>query len=238
MTCEQDSSACAESKFGFAGRSRGGCLAAILACLFLFAAAPARAQSDPLIGVLSAKGDAGVGVASRVEQSMYRDGGTRFDLVPLYMYEGKYVYLHAYRAGLKLDQTPDRRFDVFLSRRFEGFPFDRIPASLAGMSGRTPGVDAGMRYQRNGTRGSAYGEYLHDSSGSSHGNELRLGYSQPWRSGKLLLSPGLMFAQRDAKLNNYYYGVETTEATAVRPAYQPGSGVNTRIGLDARYDLS
>ncbi len=238
MIGEQRLRAFIESKCPSVGRSLGSCVAAVLACLFLLIAPPAGAQSDPLIGVLSATGDAGLGVASRVEQSMYRDGRTRFDLVPLYMYEGKFVCLHAYRVGLKLDQKPDRRFDVFLSHRFEGFPYDRIPASLAGMSERAPGVDAGMSYRRNGTWGSAYAEYLHDISGSSHGSELRLGYSHPWRSGKLLLSPGLMFARRDAKLNNYYYGVEATEVTAERPAYQPGSGVNARIGLDARYDLT
>ncbi len=227
-----------EARCVFAGQFSGNAVAAVLACLLWLVASPAKAQSDPLIGVLSATGDAGLGVGSRIEQSMYRDGRTRFDLVPLYMYEGKFVYLHAYRAGLKLDQKPDRRFDVFISHRFEGFPYDRIPASLAGMAERAPGLDAGMSYQRNGTWGSAYAEYLHDLSGSSRGSELRLGYSHRWRSGTLLLSPGLMLALRDAKLNNYYYGVEATEAALDRPAYRPGSGVNTRIGLDARYDLS
>ncbi len=33
-----------------------------------------------------------------------------------------------------------------------------------------------------------------------------------------------MLAASDAQLNNYYYGVEPTEATASRPAYQPGFG--------------
>jgi outer membrane protein len=43
---------------------------------------------------------------------------------------------------------------------------------------------------------------------------------------------------RNAKLNNYYYGVRPGEATAERPAYDPGSGVNLEFGVQAAYRLS
>ena len=50
--------------------------------------------------------------------------------------------------------------------------------------------------------------------------------------------PYFMLAARDAKLNNYYYGVLPSEATPDRPAYEPGSGVNATLGLNARYDFT
>ena len=128
--------------------------AAIAVASFIsFGSRFASATSDPLTGILSVPGGAGLGVATRMERSPYRDGGTRNDLVPLYLYEGKYVYLHAYRFGLKLRDIDNSRFDVFLSHRFEGFPYDRTPSSLVGMVERGPGVDFGASYQHSGPWG-------------------------------------------------------------------------------------
>lgn len=209
-----------------------------LASFILCGSQLTAAASDPLTGILSAPGGAGLGLATRMESSPYRDGGTRNDLVPLYLYEGEYAYLHAYRAGLKLYNEGGNRFNVFLAHRFEGFPYDRTPSSLAGMAERGPGADFGMSYQHNSPWGAVYGEYFHDVSGASSGNELRLGYSYEWKSGRWLLRPQLMFAARDAKLNDYYYGVRPGEATALRPAYQTGSGVNGQVGLYGAYGLT
>jgi outer membrane protein len=209
-------------------------LASFISCGSQFAAA----TSDPLTGILSVPGGAGLGVAALMERSPYRDGGTRNDLVPLYLYEGKHIYLHAYRFGLKLYDKDDNRVDIFLAHRFEGFPYDRTPASLVGMAERGPGVDFGASYQRSGPWGDVYAEYLHDASGASEGNELRLGYNYEWKGKRWRLRPSLMLAARDSKLNDYYYGVRPEEATAIRPAYQPGSGVNGQIGLYGAYSLS
>jgi len=52
-----------------------------------------------------------------------------------------------------------------------------------------------------------------------------------------VLRPSLMVAARSARLNNYYYGVRPGEATATRPAYAPGSGINTALGLYGSYAL-
>lgn len=198
----------------------------------------ARATSDPLTGLLAAPGGAGLGVAVRAESSPYRDAGTRFDLLPLYLYEGKRVYLHAYRVGLKLLDTRSERVDVFLAHRFEGFPSDRTPPSLAGMTARQPELDAGLGYERRGAWGALWAEWLHDATNTSGGDELRLGYNYAWRNGRLLLRPQLMLSLRSARLNDYYYGVRSDEATATRPAYMPGSGVNAQVGLYASYDLT
>src|SRR5262245_46986300 len=99
-----------------------------LALCALLACRPALANSDPLSGLIASTGGAGLGLALRAENSLYRGGGTRNDLVPLYVYEGKYLYLHAYRVGLKIDSADGWRFGTFLSHRFEGFPYDRVPA--------------------------------------------------------------------------------------------------------------
>lgn len=216
--------------------------AAIALCISFFsgyAAADAGGTSPILAATVPvATGGAGLGAAMRAETSAYRGGGTRNDLVPIYVYEGERVFLEAYRAGLKLNETPESRLDVFVAYRFEGFPYDRIPASLAGMANRGSGVDLGLGYHYRQPWGTLFGEVLRDAAGGSNGTEVRLGYRYDWKIGKLQVQPQLAFAARDASLNNYYYGVRPAEATATRPAYDPGSGINTELGLSAVYRLS
>jgi outer membrane protein len=157
---------------------------------------------------------------------------------PLYLYEGEYFYPHSNRIGLKLTPGREQRIDVFLLRRLEGFPQEQVPASLNGMAMRNTETDLGVSYQRRFDWGSLFGEALHDTSTTSGGSELRLGYSTERRRGNLKLTPYFVLSGRSARLNDYYYGVQPGEATADRPAYQPGSGVNESAGLNARYELS
>jgi len=212
--------------------ARAACgLALIMAC------GGTLAFSDPFENVLGPEGGVGLGLATRVEQSPYRGVGARYDFLPVYLYEGDTFYLHAYRMGLKFAQSPEAKMQLFLAHRFEGFPNDRIPASLAGMATRGPGFDLGFGYEQSFRWGRVYGEALHDISNVSRGNELRIGYNTDWQIGSLALRPSLMVSTRDAKLNNYYYGVRPGEATPERPEYQPGAGLNGQIGLYARYDV-
>ncbi|HEY6239248.1 MAG TPA: MipA/OmpV family protein, partial [Burkholderiales bacterium] len=218
------------------GRTRPLCAAFALA--LCAAAPPAIATSDFLADVLTERGGAGWGMVTRFEQSPYRGGGVRFDLLPIYLYEGEYVYLHSYRAGLKFNFGSDKRVDAFLSRRLESYPVEEVPASLAGMSSRIPETDFGLSYEQHFDWGNVYGEALRDVSHNSGGAELRLGAGTERRRGRLRLVPYPMLSARNAPLNNYYYGVMPSEATADRPAYQPGAGVNGTAGLNARYNLT
>ena len=215
----------------------------------LLAMAPARAGSgvEPLTDILNVPGSAGLGVVTRIESSPYQGGSTRYDLLPLYLYEGERLFLHASRAGIKLLNEGDpqagknpvgQRLDVFIEQRLEGYPAERLPPSLAGMAVRDSGIDLGLSYRFRQSWGTLQAELLHDIGKTYRGTEARLGYSYDWRSGPWTLRPSLTVAFRDAKLNNYYYGVLPGEATPGRPAYAPGAGVNTSVGLYGSYDVS
>jgi outer membrane protein len=211
----------------------------VLLAAGLSAAAPASANGnvEPFT-LLSEPGSAGLGAVARFEPSPYREGGTRYDVLPLYLFEGERVFLDANRAGVKLLDSGDQRLDLFAAQRLEGFPSDRIPASLAGMATRDSGIDLGLSWRYRQPWGNLQAELLHDAGNTSKGNEFRLGYSYDWRSGPWRLRPSLSLAVRDARLNNYYYGVRSSEAAPGRPAYAPGAGINTTLGLYGSYDLS
>jgi outer membrane protein len=201
-------------------------------------ALPAAASSDPFSGV-AAPGGVGISPAWRIERSPYRGAGTRNDFLPLYLYEGDRFYLHSNSIGLRFGSIGvEPRYELFLRRRLEGHPSDRIPESLLGMASRSPGVDAGAAAQVGGSWGIAFAEVLHDVSATSNGSELRLGYKYPWRSGRFWVRPHAMLAFRDARLNDYYYGVRAEEANAERPAYRAGGGLVPEIGIYAAYSLT
>ena len=206
-----------------------GWLCAPLAC----------ANTDPLIDFLSVPGSAGLGLVFRTERSPYEGAGFRHDFVPTYLYEGKRFYLHASRAGIKLlDDVGPHRFDLILDYRFEGFPYDKIPQSLAGMRNRSPTLDFGAAYRYRTNWGDLKADLLHDAYNLNNGSELRLGYSYDWHSGRVHLRPAITVSARSAQLNNYYYGVAADEATAARPAYNPGAGIDTWVGVYGMYDLT
>lgn len=212
---------------------------ALACCLCTFSVGAASSNAPDIAAPISTvTGSAGLGVATRIQNSLYLDAGTRRDLFPRYLYEGKHVFLESDRIGLKLNEALDQGFKLFLGYRFEGFPYDRIPTSLAGMDNRSQGVDLGFAYQYHSTMGTVFTELLHDAGDDSNGTEIRVGYFYDWTMGKLQLKPQFILAARDSNLNNYYYGIRTKEVTIARPAYAPGSGINTELGISAQYQIS
>ncbi|MES2296011.1 MAG: MipA/OmpV family protein [Pseudomonadota bacterium] len=209
-----------------------------LPLLLLLLPLAARATSDVLIDLLAIPGSAGLGAIQRSTYTPYKGAHVGYDLVPVYMYEGKRVFLHATRIGIKLSNETGYGFDTFLDYRYEGHPFEQPPAILDGMARRKPTVDYGLGYRARAPWGSVDAEVLHDANNTSHGTETRLGYNVDWASGRFHLRPSVKVSHRSANLNNYYYGVPLAEASAARPAYMPGAGTDWALGLYAYYEMT
>jgi outer membrane protein len=211
-----------------------------LACVLLatpFADAVAQVDTDAIADLLTQPGSAGLGFLYRFEKSPYEGAGHRSDLLPLYLYEGERFFLNADRAGYKFIDDGIRRFDLFLSRRLEGFPQDDVPDVARGMDPRNASVDLGLRYRHRLAWGTMRLTALQDVSNTSNGTELRLGYSTTWRSGRWTLRPDVSVSFRDSDLNDYYYGVRPHEATEQRTAYAPGSGTDFTVAMYGTYRL-
>ncbi|MGH8707204.1 MAG: MipA/OmpV family protein [Burkholderiales bacterium] len=211
--------------------------AGIILLTTLLAPGMASAFGDRFDAALEA-GGAGSGGAVRAERSPYRGDGVRYDYLPVNVYAGEFAYLHSDRVGLKLDLEADQRVEVFLAHRYEGTPLSRPPASLAKMAPREQGTDLGLGYRRRMAWGTLSVEFLHNVDGASRGSEARLRLLEEVRRGELRLWPQAMLSWRDTKLNDYYYGVRTTETADARPAYVAGSGLNLELALYASYPLS
>ena len=189
-----------------------------------------------------APGESGVGLVWREEPSLYRGSDRDADLQPQFRYDSQFFYLQSDRIGLKLE-AEGTRYELFLRRRTEGFASNLVPESMTGMEKRAGGDDLGIAGRLRLGAGAVYAEAMRNVSEESEGVEVRLGYRyERWwsgpQSGRFRWRPYVTLAWRDAKLNNYYYGVRTEEATADRPAYDPGAGLNLELGALAAYRLT
>lgn len=210
-------------------------LASMVLVALMGMAGPARAQ-DALMGtVLEEPGSAGLGFVIRAESSPYRDGGTREDFLPLYMYEGERFFLRTNEAGVRVWRDDTMGVEAFVERRLEGFPEDEQPLSLEGMEVRNTGVDLGARFyhQQGASRWDL--SVRQDIAGLSHGTEVRAGYSYTVQAERWRLQPVALLSWRSADLNDYYYGVAPLEQREDRPAYDAGDGVNATLALYGQY---
>ena len=181
---------------------------------------------------VTAPGESAIGFTYRFSPiSPYEGSERNTDLLPYFLYDSTYFYLQSDRIGLKLENERGRA-ELFVRRRLEGFASDRVPESMVGQTQRFGGDDLGIAGRYKLGAGVVYGELMTNVSEESDGTELRLGYRyEGWWSetSRFRWRPYATLAWRDAKLNNYYYGV---------PGYDPGAGVNLELGAIASYRLS
>jgi MipA family protein len=179
---------------------------------------------------VTAPGESAVGFTYRFAPiSPYEGSDRKTDLLPYFLYDSKHFYLQSDRIGLKLENEQGRA-ELFLRRRLEGFASDRVPESMIGQTQRFSGDDLGVAGRWKLGAGAVYGEAMRNVSDESDGTELRVGYRyEQWWNGRFRWRPYATVAWRDAKLNNYYYGV---------PGYEPGAGLNLELGVLSSYRLS
>ena len=77
-----------------------------------------------------------------------------------------------------------------------------------------------------------------DVSGNHDGYLAGLSFSVPLEAGPLQIEPEFGIEWHSAKVNRYYHGVGTTDATAARPLYAPDAGLNYEIGGTVTYPFA
>ncbi|MES2935643.1 MAG: MipA/OmpV family protein [Pseudomonadota bacterium] len=196
------------------------------------------ANTQALLDLIAEPGSIGLGVIGQAEHSLYKGEETRHDIEPAYLYENKHFFLHGSRLGLKLLDEPQHQIKLLLDHRFEGFADGPIPPPLLGLHARNGGTDLGLSYRYSNSWGQLETALLHDVSDTSKGSEVRLAYANDWQSGRWHFRPSVSLSLRDAKLNNYYYGVQADEVSAGRAHYMPGVAKQLSLNLHAAYDLT
>lgn len=209
-----------------------------VASALLITAIPCSASEVTNIPIIDAPpGTPALGGGIRLSSNPQRSDVDTFDLVPLYLYEGRYLYAHGTEFGAHLFRN-----DTFAVSALARYRFTRVEPGddplLAGLEEREQTLDGGIAAQVRGGWGQLQAEWLTDLLGRHEGQEANLTYRYRWDLGELMLSPFVTYTWQDSNLANYYYGVSPEEAGPGLPAYLPGASQHFSYGLNAWYNLS
>jgi len=181
-------------------------------------------------------GTAGLGAGMRLGQDPYlssdNDGQRRLDLVPLYFYEGKYLFLHGTSAGVHVVKNESFELNFYTRYRFQALDPDRH-SFYQGLEKREQTLDAGVQMQVSRDWGELHWYWIADTLGKHNGQEVQVSYRYRFETGRWSISPLVNFTWQNGDLGNYYFGISEAEALPDRPVYLPGKsqwlgfGVNT-----------
>lgn len=180
----------------------------------------------------------GLGLGLGYERSPYRDFDDKARLLPILMYESRWISVAG--PGLDLKLLPETGpWSLRLRARygFDGYEAEDSP-HLAGMAERKGGAWLGGALGWQGGLGRLSAELLGDASGHSKGRQLRLQWERRYAFGRVDLTPRLAAVSLDRKYVDYYYGVRAGEARAGRAAHAGDSAVNVELGLRLGYQAA
>lgn len=222
---------------GTSHRATHACaLAFTLAC-----ASPAFAQASPDDQPPSTTWSLGFGAMTA--QKPYTDIDRDNTVLPLLLFENRYVQIRGPQIGFKLpplDLTASQRLQVSIVGKYDGHGYDEDDAPiLNGMDKRKGSVWAGVEASWENDLVDVHASWLADVSGHSKGHAFRLGLQRTWHAAeRLSLTPRVQATWHDKKSVDYYYGVRSHEVRSDRPAYAGTSGVSTEIGVRGVYQFN
>ena len=215
-------------------------LGAIL--LFAVSSTPLLAQEVTEIPFFNAPpGTAALGGGIRLGQSPYRaadsDDERRVDLVPLYLYEGKWLFARGTAAGAHLFKNDNWELNALLRWRFQKLDPDSNEY-YAGLEERKQTLDAGIQAISTRDWGQLRLSWMTDTLDNHNGQEVQFTYRYTMNAGPWSISPYVTAAWQDANLGNYYFGVSDAEATLARPAYDTGESQWLGFGMNTAWQMS
>jgi outer membrane scaffolding protein for murein synthesis (MipA/OmpV family) len=187
------------------------------------------------------EGTAALGGGIRLGQSLYRafdsDEQRQTDLIPLYLYNGKYLFARGTSGGLHLLNRESLEFNALARYRFQKLDPDRN-AYYEGLEERDQTVDAGFEVILRQDWGTFTADWMTDVLDRHNGEEIGLSYRYDIDLGPWTISPFIAWSRQDADLTNYYYGVSAAEARTDRPEYAPGESQWVTFGMNSAWRIT
>jgi outer membrane scaffolding protein for murein synthesis (MipA/OmpV family) len=212
-----------------------------LACTVLFLT-PAESQEVGEIPFFDATpGTAGLGGGIRFGQNLYlsndSDDQSGLDLIPLYLYEGKYLFFRGTAAGMHIVKNESFELNLYTKYRFQELDPD-WHSFYEGLNYREQTLDAGIQLGISRNWGEIKMYWITDTLDNHNGEEAQISYRYRFESGPWSISPFASVTWQDDDLTNYYFGVSDAEAMPGRPAYLPGKSQWLGFGLNTAWHMS
>lgn len=186
-------------------------------------------------------GSAALGGGFRGGQSLYlaeeREDEVQLDLVPLYLYEGKYLFARGTSGGIHLLKKSGFEFNLYTRYRFQKLDPDSNEY-YEGLEERKQSLDAGIELGLKKNWGELKLDWVADTLNRHNGQEVRFSYRYRFDAGPWSFSPYVSWTWQDDNLSNYYFGVSEDEARFGRPAYDTGESQWLGFGLNTSWQVT
>ena len=184
------------------------------------------------------EGTVGLGGGLRGGQSPYlatdNEDQRQKDLIPLYLYQGKYLFFRGVAGGIHFVKNDKFEFNFYSKYRFQKLdPESNV--YYAGLEERKQTLEAGFEIRSSNKWGDVNLHWVADTLNRHQGQEVQLAYRYHIEAGPWSVSPFVSFTWHDDNLTNYYFGVSEAEALPDRPAYQPGESTWLGFGLNTAW---
>jgi len=188
------------------------------------------------------EGTAALGGGIRVGQSPYlavdNEDQRQFDLIPLYLYEGKYFFFRGTAGGVHFVNNENWEVNLYGRYRFQKLDPDSNEF-YEGLTERKQTLDAGLQIISTRPWGDLKLGWITDTLNRHNGQEVELTYRYNFHAGPWSISPFIRLSWQDANLTNYYFGVsEDEQSLPDRPAYLPGESQWLSFGLNTAWQAS
>jgi len=192
--------------------------AACLSTVVVFlATSTTSAQEVADIPFFSASpGASALGGGLRFGQSPYlasdNEDERQLDLIPLYLYEGKYLFARGTAGGLHMFRNDAFELNLLARYRFQKLDPDSN-SYYEGLERRDQTIDAGFELGIRRKWGELKVDWVTDTLSKHDGQEVRFAYRYRFDSGPWSISPFISWTWQDANLTNYYFGVSDGRIT-------------------------
>jgi outer membrane scaffolding protein for murein synthesis (MipA/OmpV family) len=155
----------------------------------LAASAPAFATDVDRIPIIDApEGTPALGAGLRLSGTQFAGDDVDVDLVPLYLYEGRWLFAHGTEFGAHLFRN-----DKVSVQALARYRFTRLDAEdsefFAGLEDRRQTIDAGLAVEFRGGWGEFQADWVTDTLDRHNGEEVNLTYRYRWDVGNWMISP-------------------------------------------------
>ena len=171
------------------------------------------------------------GLALGYSESIYIGKGGQFTPIPAIGYIGENWRITGPVWSYDAFTYHDLRVSLRAAVRFDGYDADDSSV-FSGMEDRERSIDGGVDVHYGfGDRWAVSLSYMHDVLSRHKGAESSLGLSKKLRKGPFVFTPSISGHYMNARLVDYYYGVESDEVSASRSVYEGEGALNYRMGF-------